>query len=209
MSLSWKDEQPLTPRTSFDVYGSDLRKTTDDEYAPPLNTAATVQETSPIHHVPPTIRQTGVKPEPKKEKKKCRLLRPVAWLEHILLTSLIVLLVRIVLLLAAYEVHKLSSAPTISVILVTLLFGGVTLSIFTSGFIYLPMLLLSVSEAIYPSNHGFRYYFISVIGLFFNVVAIAIAIFGSVEADFWYYAETIYLAILHISLMLIVKQEKL
>lgn len=51
MSLSWKDEQPSTPRTSFDVYGSDLKL-----------------ESNPVNYVPPTAKQTVEEPETKKER---------------------------------------------------------------------------------------------------------------------------------------------
>ena len=215
MSLSWSDEKHdnhgLAPLNKFkytQAYGKDIQLETnaDDEFAPFLNRSAPLVEDAPSKPQEPVA--TAYQPHTGNAKKKSWLLRPVAWLAHMLLSSLVVLLVRLALLLAAHGVHKLSSAPTISVIIVTLLFGGIILGIFTSGFIYLPMFLLSTSEAIYPSSHGFRYYFVSVIGLFFNIVAIVIAVIGSVDADFWYYAEAIYLAILHISLMLIVKAEK-
>ena len=217
MSLSWKDEQPLTPRTSFDVSGEDMKLRSDlslsdvgevpnNHGLPPANKFRHQENPEQFSYVPPTIRQTAEEPVCKKEKKKCWLLRPVAWLVFLLSVGLMNSIINTTFLLIDYVVKWLSTLPILAVILLTLAFGSLAIGLMFTGTLRLVVFVVSSSHAIYPSKNGVRFYIVGAVQLLISLLAIVLAIADSgTTHTFWDFAAPLYFVIMYIGMMCGVK----
>lgn len=197
MSLSPKGDHP-TSYGNYNVYGNDLG----------LDTSTTA-ECAQIQ-IPVAQSAANQQPVYRKEKKKCWLLRPVAWLVLIAMAYLMNLIIFAIFKIAANRVDQLSTLPTIRVIIITLLFGGISLKLFSAALMWFPTFVMMVSDSIYPSMHGFRYFFVGLISLLFYLLLIVLTAIGIVTADqvFWLYAEYGFLCIAYIVLMCVAHSEK-
>ena len=184
MSLSWQNENNTTAKSGEAL--NDLKLDTTSNY-----------------RVPPTVKQSSQTSISKKEKKKCWLLRPVAWTVFIISVYLVEQIIEITFHFGILVIGWLSTLPTIAVILLTLAFGSIVISLLISGLIYLPSLAIGMSDTIYPSKLGIRYYFVGFLGLMLNILVIVSAIRGYLEAEqmFWVYARYIYSMIMYIVML--------
>ena len=181
MSLSWEGQEPFVPRKSGEVYGKDLKLNKestdiDEEFARRINDASSWN--------PP--QQTVVaEPVLPKEKKRCWLLRPVAWLVLLVSVYLMNAVINMFFLTGTYVVDWLSTLPTLAVILLTLAFGSIAISLVFYGAFSLVGLVVTASHAIYPSKIGLRFYMVSVFQLVICVLTVVSAIIdgGSVLFD--------------------------
>lgn len=166
-------------------------------------------EAEPIRN--PTPIQKPISSAPKeaqtKTKKKCWLLWPVAWTVFVVSVYLMEQIIEITFHLGVLVVGWLSTLPTVAVILLTLAFGSVVISLLISGLIYIPSLAVGLSENIYPSKIGVRYYFVGFFGLILNLLTIVSAIRGHLDTEptFWLYARYIYSAIAYIVMLVAVR----
>ena len=188
MSLSWQDEQHHTNNSNGALRDLKLEK-------PQAN------------YVPPASKQTVYNPVQPKRKKKSWLLWPIAWTVFIVFVYLVEQLIEITFHLGILVVGWLSTLPTIAVILLTLAFGGIVISLLASGIIYLPSLAIGLSDTIYHSKLGVRYYFVGFVGLILNILVIISAIRGHLETEqmFWVYARYIYSSIMYIVMLFAVR----
>lgn len=159
-------------------------------------------ETPTSKYVPPTVSQPVYSPAPPKEKKKCWLLRPVAWLVLLVSVYLMNIIISTGILLGVRVADWLSTVPTEAVILLTLAFGSVGIGILFSGAIYLPSLIMAASHAIYPSRKGVRFYVIGAWQILISLSSV-ISVLTNTEATrvFWECASAIYFAIVYIFMM--------
>lgn len=163
-------------------------------------------ETSQTNYVPPTVRQTVVETAPPKRKKKCWLLRPVAWLVFLLSVGLMNGVINTTFLLIDYVVEWLSTLPIMAVILLTLAFGSLAIGLMFTGTLRLVIFVVSGSHAIYPSTNGMRFYIVGVAQLLISILAIVSAIADPVATHtFWDFAAPIYFVIMYIGMMFGVK----
>ena len=217
MSLSWKDEQPLTPRTSFDVSGEDMKLRSDlslsdvgevpnNHGLPPANKFRHQENPEQFSYSPPTIRQTVENPTPPKEKKKCWLLRPVAWLMRLLSVGVMNAIINTTFLLVDYVVGWLSTLPIMAVILLTLAFGSLAIGLIFTGTLRLVVFVVSGSHAIYPSKEGMRFYIVGAVQVLVSFLSIVLTIADSGSTHtFLDFAAPLYFAIMYIGMMCGVK----
>ena len=131
------------------------------------------------------------------EQKKHWLLRPVAWAATIAMVLGLELIARLICRLGAWLVLLASGLSTIAIVILATLFGGAYLSLYFYAAIFLPALLVTFSDIIYPSHHAFRYYFVSIYEIIGCVLFIVAAIIGVVNGGslFWFYAKCAWLII--------------
>lgn len=214
MSLSWENEQPFAPKTSFDVSGKDVRlslsdaPTAEDEtrrhYEQIINSSHCFkcqEEDAPVHYVPPARQPVG-EPVPQKRKKKCWLLRPLAWLVFILSVGLMNSIINTTFLLIDYVVKWLSTLPTIAIILLAIAFGSFAISLMITGTIKLVAFVVSGSHTIYPSKKGARFYIIAAVQVFISFLSIVLSFAATGAAHtFWDFAAPLYFIIVYIGMM--------
>lgn len=188
MSLSPKDEQ-YNYTNSSGTFGRDIRL-----------------ETPSSGYVPPAVRQPAYNPVPPKKKKKCWLLRPVAWIVFLLSVYMMNIIINTGVLLGIRIVDWLSTLPTMAVILLTLAFGSAVIGILFTGVTYLPALTITLTNKIYPSKSGVRYYLVGVIQLLTSLLSIILTLADpSAEYVFLDCAVAIYFAIVYIVMLCSVK----
>lgn len=188
MSLSWKDEQNNHTNSSG-TFGRDIRL-----------------ETPSTNYVPPAVSQPMYNHVPPKEKRKCWLLRPVAWLVFLVSVYLMNIVINTGILLGAYVVEWLSTLPTGAIILLTLAFGSIAIGVLFSGAVYLPVLTITLTNKIYPSKSGVRYYLVGAIQLLTSLLAIILTLANpDAEFVFWDCATSVYFAIVYIFMLCSVK----
>lgn len=140
------------------------------------------------------------------QSKKCWLLRPIAWFVFLLTVYLMNGVVNAFFLLGVRIVDWLSTLPTIAVVLLTLAFGSIVIGILFYGVLYLPALVMTLSNLIYPSKNGVRYYFVGIAQLFISVLGIILAITDSGNNYvFWDCAAYVYFAIVYVVMLFSVK----
>lgn len=139
------------------------------------------------------------------EQKKFWLLRPVAWIATCAMFVVVKLLGEVVCLIGEYATYRLDNSSTIAIILVALLFGTTAIGFFFYSATFLPGVLVSLSDKIYPSHHAFRYYFIGICEIINCVSWIISGITGTVMGDymFWFYAQNVWLIYASIVMMLV------
>ncbi len=151
------------------------------------------------NYAPPPTRQPVYTPVPPKKKKKCWLLRPVAWLVFLVSVYLMNIIISTGVILGVRVADWLSTVPTEAVILLTLAFGSVGIGILFFGAVHLPALIMAASHAIYPSRKGVRFYVISAWQILISLSSV-ISVLTDPEATyvFWECASAIYFAIVYI-----------
>ena len=140
------------------------------------------------------------------EKKRSGLLRPVAWIVTAVLICCMEWVSKLVCKLGSWAVNEFSHLSTGMIILLVLLFGSIYVGLYIYSAVILPQLLVSVSDAIYPSNHAFRYYFSGTIDIILCIVFIVGGILGWIiqtgnTSMFWFYASRVHFAIAMIIMM--------
>lgn len=141
------------------------------------------------------------------ERKRSGLLRPVAWLVTAMLICCMEWVSKLVCRLGSWAVNEFSHLSTGMIILLVLLLGSVYVGLYIYSAVILPRLLVSVSDAIYPSNHAFRYYFSGTIDIILCIVSIVGGIRGWIiqtgnTSMFWFYASCVHFALAMIIMML-------
>ena len=210
MSLSWNDEQNNAHNSDFSL--SNEGEVPNNHGYAPLNKFKYSQsygidmklEAPTVNYAPPTTKQTVVEQSPPKEKKKCWLLRPVAWVAFLIAVALMNSIINIVFLLGAYVVAWLSTLPTMAVVLLTIAFGSFALGLLFTGAISLIGLVVSTSHAIYPSKTGVRFYIIAASQLLISLVSIVLAL-TSTDFTFLDVASPVYFAFVYIVMLCSVK----
>lgn len=137
-------------------------------------------------------------------KKRNPILRPVAWVALYILINLICYAAELIQKLGIYLIGLLSPLPTWAVVLITISFSSVYLGLLGYGAGFLPMASEFVSDWIYPSKSGARYFSFGIFTIIFYLFMILFSASGAVEyphSKFWYYALYIYDIILMIVLM--------
>lgn len=139
------------------------------------------------------------------EQKKFWLMRPVAWIATCAMFVAVKLLGELVCLLGEYATYRLDNLSTIAVILFALLFGSAAIGLFFYSATFLPAVLVSLSDKIYPSHHAFRYYFIGIYEIINCASWIIYAINGNVEGNymFWFYAQNGWFIYASVTMMLV------
>lgn len=194
MSLSWKDEKPKR-NGNFALYGDHVKLETDQD-------RSTTQPQRPVatESAPP---EREIEPS---GKKKCWLLRPIAWVALLISVYLMNGIINAFFLLGVRVVDWLSTLPTLAIVLLTLAFGSIVLSLLFYGAMYLPTLVMTLSNLIYPSKNGVRYYLVGIIQLFISVLGIILAVTGSGnDSVFWDCVASVYFAIVYIVMLCSVK----
>lgn len=95
-------------------------------------------------------------------KSKPWILRPVAWAFTILAMIGMQYLADLARRLVAHLLVWLGGLSTIAIVGFVLVFGGAVCGILYYSAFMIPVLVVSLSDAIYPSNHAFRYYFVGI-----------------------------------------------
>lgn len=143
------------------------------------------------------------------QNKKTWLLIPVAWAFAIIGVLAIQLSGYLLCRIGAWAVGEMANLPTILIIALIFLFGGLYASLVYYALILIPALTVQFANQIFPSKNGVRYY---VIGIY-EVISCALLIYagaiGIVKGGpmFWFYARFIFIAISSIILMLTGKEE--
>ena len=138
--------------------------------------------------------------------KKCWLLRPLAWIVFLLTTYLINGAINASFMICIRVVDWLSALPTVAIVLLTLAFGGIVISLLFRGTVYLPALSMTLSNHIYPSKNGVRYYLVGIFQLFISIAEIIIALTKSGnDYVFWDCAAAVYFVIVYIVMLCSVK----
>lgn len=194
MSLSWNGEQH-NPSSSFDVCAKDMKLKTyaDDDYEHIINDASNWRPPQPQKPV-----VTEYRPNTTREKKKSWLLRPISWLVFLLSVGLMNSIINTTFLLIDFIIKWLSTLPTMAVVLITLAFGSLVISLMVNYTIKLVVFVVMGAQAIYPSKNGVRYYIVGasqvLISLLSTVLTIADASSSHTFLDF---AAPIYFAIMY------------
>lgn len=137
------------------------------------------------------------------EKRKNWVLRPVAWVCTLLMFLAVQFLADLLCKLGVFLVGWLSYQSTAIIIIMVMLFGGVFLSLIYCSVLFLPSILVSLSDKIYPSHHAFRYFFLGIYEIVGCALLIFAGIIGAVRGGsmFWFYAQYIYLIVISILVM--------
>ena len=130
------------------------------------------------------------------EKKKPWILRPVAWLFTCLAIFLLPLAAEYICKLGYFLVGYLDRFSTVVVVILVLMFGSLYLSLLWYSAAIISALFIHISNAIYPTHHAFRFYFVGIYLILYCAIVIAAAILGFVSggAMFWFYARHVWLA---------------
>lgn len=137
------------------------------------------------------------------EQKRNWILRPVAWIATIAMVLGLQLIAELICDLGELLVIIASRLSTIVIVILATIFGGAYLSLWFYAATMLPVLLVSLSEKIYPSHHAFRYYFVGIYEIIGCALLILAAIFGFVSGGsmFWFYARYAWLIIASITMI--------
>lgn len=129
------------------------------------------------------------------EKKKSWILRPVSWLCTLAMYYVMCIISAFLCFLGRQIVNWLGTLPTLAIILLTMAFGSLFVSLVYISARFLPVVIVYLSDKIYPSNHAFRYYFIGIISSLIYAVTLFSAIRNKIpfSSNFWTYAMYVYL----------------
>lgn len=125
------------------------------------------------------------------QKKKPWILRPIAWIATIIMMLGLQYIAELLCLLGEYVLLWLNGMSTVVIVILVMAFGSIFLGIFFYSAIYLPSLVVTISDKIYPSNHAFRYYFVGIYEIIGCAFLIFAAIIGAVKGGsmFWLYVR--------------------
>ena len=106
----------------------------------------------------------------------------------------------------------LSGLSILAIIFLVMALGSIYLGLAGYSIWFVPILLVTASDWIYPSKHAFRYYFIGIFQVFLCVLNIILGAKGLIVNDimFFFYANMIHLALSAAAMMFIghVKSEE-
>lgn len=130
-------------------------------------------------------------------KKRCWVLRPIAWGCAMLMSLGMDIISGLIFRLGTELVFWLSGLSTLVVIFLVMALGSIYLGLVTYSAWIVPSILVYLSDAIYPSNHAFRYYFIGIFQMIGCVFCIIAAARGLLVQDimFFLYANMVHLAV--------------
>lgn len=136
-------------------------------------------------------------------KKKSWILRPVAWLSTILMMLALQFVAEKLCLYAERLIIWLNTLSTAVIVILVVACGSVALSIFSTTVMLLPAYLVIISDAIYPSNHAFRYYFVGIYEIIGCAILIIAGLLGYVTGGsmFWFYLRYAWLIVASIVMM--------
>ena len=98
------------------------------------------------------------------EEKKIGIWRmPVSWVALVVMLCVAFLISRILCSVGIWLVSLLSGLSAVMVAALLLIFGGTYVGIVLGGLSYLPTIIVSLDEMIYPSKHGVRYCVIGIL----------------------------------------------
>ena len=131
------------------------------------------------------------------------ILRPVAWIFTCFAILALPFVAELVCKLGAFLVSCLDNLSTVIVIILVMMFGSIYLSLFTYSAMILPSLFVNLSDAIYPTHHAFRFYFVGSYLILYCLAIVAAGILGFVSGGpmFWFYVRHGWLAFSSIMLM--------
>lgn len=130
------------------------------------------------------------------EQKKSWILRPVAWVctaaMWVALSGVAYLLCR----LGDFLTGWLGTLPTLAVVILSVLFGGIFCGLFLRSAFLLPSWMVTISDKIYPTRRAVRFYVIGGYTLLGCGIVILAAILGAVRgvSMFWFYVRFCYIA---------------
>lgn len=137
-------------------------------------------------------------------KKRNPILRPVSWVVLYVLINLICYVAELIQKLGIYLIGLLSPLPTWAVVVITISLSSVYFGLLGYAAGLIPMASVFVSDWIYPSKKGARYYFFGILTILFYLFLIIFSFSGAVSyphSSFWYYALFVYDIILMIVLI--------
>lgn len=125
------------------------------------------------------------------KKTKPWILRPVAWILTIIMMLALQYIAELLCLLGEYVLLWVNGLSTVVIVILVMAFGSIFLGIFFYSAIFLPSLVVTISDKIYPSNHAFRYYFVGIYEIAGCALLIFAAITGAVTGGsmFWFYVR--------------------
>lgn len=138
------------------------------------------------------------------EKRKCWLLRPVAWVCTILMMLALQFVAEKLCLLGEDILDWLNTKSLATIVILVFVFGSTLFGLFSYTCLTLPSMLVMLSDKIYPSNHAFRYYFVGI----YEIIGCAFLIYagyvGAVRGGsmFWFYVRYVWLIIAALVMML-------
>jgi len=143
------------------------------------------------------------------EQKKSWILRPIAWICTIIMMLVMQFIAELICRLGEGLILWLGELSTVAVVFWAMIFGSAALSLFFYSATFLPSLVVSLSDKIYPSNHAFRYYFVGLYEIVGCVLLILAAIGGLVSGGsmFWFYVRYAWLIIASIVMMVTGRSE--
>lgn len=129
------------------------------------------------------------------EKKKSWVMRPVAWVCTLAMVLGIQFIGWLICYVGGILTAWLSGLSTVVIVLLVLTLGSVIGGAVWFAVTCLPLILVEVSDKIYPSHHAFRYYFIGIYEIASCAFLIYMAIIGAVRGGsmFWFYARFLYI----------------
>lgn len=138
------------------------------------------------------------------ERNKHWMLRPVAWIATFIMMYGLEQVCYLLCKLGDYLVRWLSVQSTIVIVLLVSAFGSVYLGLVYAVLIYLPLLLSRLSDVIYPTKRGVRYYVLGGYEILMFSIYIIGAASGLIIGDinFWFYARCIGVILAAISVMI-------
>lgn len=143
------------------------------------------------------------------EQKKSWILRPIAWICTIIMMLAMQFIAELICRLGESLILWLGELSTVAIVFWAMIFGSAALSLFFYSATFLPSLVVSLSDKIYPSNHAFRYYFVGLYEIVGCVLLILAAIVGLVSGGsmFWFYVRYAWLIIASIVMMVTGRSE--
>lgn len=136
--------------------------------------------------------------------KKSWILRPVAWICTAAMWVALSGVAYLLCLLGDFLTKWLSTLPTLTVVILSVLFGGIFCGLFLRSAFLLPSWMVTISDKIYPTRRAVRFYVIGGYTLLGCGIVILAAILGAVRGGsmFWFYVRFIYVAAVSVIAMI-------
>lgn len=145
------------------------------------------------------------------EKKIAAWRRPISWIVCFLLFWVAGILANLMRNGGTWIFDWLSYQSTLAIVLLVLFGGGTFLSIVVYSVPLLSQLIVSISEAIFPSKACVRYYIIGgyhIINYLFTIIMAAVGVITYNGSMFLYYVFCVYMIVLSVVVMKLAKDNK-